>query len=398
MSKQIGRRPQNTYIGTEVTGITQTPYIPPSLSYKITPLPPINYKEVQKKAFKSRELVGQPKRENLFDAVNNMSRHLAYGTNTIIVRGKARKKETLKENIDRNNNRFTNKAIDKFGNEVVNITGNPVEYVEPGYEGNVGDRIIYPAANITTADVSERKKKLITEGRGKAKNYLSEMLRKQKQKEYVEQFNKDHPDTPINIIRGKNVMTLDLDQGPRRTHVGEMKDQGPPRSTHIGQMSEDVPHRGGLKTTGLTSQEIADLELSEEEMAAVGGEDLPITEEEKGALKTSGLTKKELADTEPKRVTTANINNNFERLVDEAKDLSYEKKLEKYEFIKDKLESKYNNLLIKYNDYIKDNKFVNDIPEKVYNEFKTTWDNKEKIKRDIAVHKVLSPKKENIIV
>jgi hypothetical protein len=99
--------------------------------------------------------------------------------------------------------------------------------------------------------------------------------------------------------------------------IQQMTDQGPPTLTHISEMREDVPHREGLITTGLTSQEIADLELSEEEMAAVGGE-VPMTEEEKGALKTAGLTKKELQDTETKRVTTANINNNFERLIDEA--------------------------------------------------------------------------------
>jgi hypothetical protein len=159
MVRQIGRRPQNTYIGTEVTGITQSPYIPPSLDYKITPLPPINYKEVQKKTFKTRKLVGQPKRENLFDAVNNMPSSLAYGSNTIIVRSKARKRETLKDNIERGNNRFTYKAIHKYDHQIINIEDNPVEYIDPTYEGKIGDRVIYPSANITTSDIIENEQK-----------------------------------------------------------------------------------------------------------------------------------------------------------------------------------------------------------------------------------------------
>jgi hypothetical protein len=361
MVTQIGRKPQNTYIGKEVSGITQTPYIPPSLSYKITPLSPINYKEVQKKAFKSRELVGQPKRENIFDAVNNMPSNLAYGNNTIIVRGKARKKETLKENIERNNNRFTNKAIDKYGNQIINQAGNPVEYIDPTFEGNIGEEVIYPKANITTAERLKQQQILKS-----AKNKLSRFTERERQKRYVEQYNKDHPDNQLTFIKGKIGMTLDLDQGPpRSTHVGEMKDQGPPRHTHISDMREDVPHREGLKTTGLTSQEIADLELSEEEMAAVGGEDLPITEKEKGLLKTSGLAKKELQDEEIKKVTIANINKNFDRLVDEAKNLEYDEKLTKYNFIREKLIKKVNKIKEEHAD-------SESVPTKVIDLYKET--------------------------
>jgi ribosomal protein L29 len=334
-----------------------------------------------------------------------MSSHLAYGNNTIIVRGKAKKKLTLKEIVDRGNNRFTNKAVDKFGNEVVNITGSPVEYVDPAYEGNVGDRIIYPAANITTADVAEqelKKQSIMQQSSLKIAKKLSRVV--QQNRDILDKYALDNPDVHMEFLSKRERENI-LKEGRKglvkyrhEKIMKQMTDQGPSSSTHIYEMREDVPHREGLKTTGLTSQELADLKLSEEEMKAVGGEDVPMTEEEKGALKTSGLAKKELQDTGPKRITITNINKNFDILVDEAKDLSYEKKLERYEFIEDKLTNRYKKLLEKYKDYIKDNKFVNDIPIDVYNELRTTYENGEKIRRDIARHKTLSPKKENIIV
>jgi hypothetical protein len=336
-----------------------------------------------------------------------MPSSLAYGSNTIIVRSKAKKKETLRDNIERGNNRFTNKAIDKYGNQIINQAGNQIIY--PETEPKVGDRVVYPAGNITTAEVIENEQKqqgIMHESSLKISKLISKTV--DRNRVIMAKYASDNPDVNIEFLsrreREKNLKggirelarenherksKLRTDQGPRHTHTDEMTDQGPPRKTSITEMREDVPHREGLKTTGLSAQEIADLELSEEEMAAVGGEDLPMTEEEKGALKTSGLTKK---------VTTANINKDFERLIDDARDLSYDKKLEKYEFIKDKLESKYDKLLVKYKDYIVDGKFIRDTPENVYNELKTTYDNKEKIKNVITRHKVLSPKKENIIV
>jgi hypothetical protein len=167
-------------------------------------------------------------------------------------------------------------------------------------------------------------------------------------------------------------------------------------------MREDVPHRDNLKTTGLTSKEIADLELSEEEMAAVGGEDVPMTEEEKGALKTLGLTKKEgnkFEKIDTSKYTTRNINKHVENLIDSTmnSDGTYEDKMTNLYIIKNKLDTKFERFKEKYKDYIKDEHFVG-LPEDAINEIKPTLKNRDEIFNVIASLKFRSPKKENIIV
>jgi hypothetical protein len=215
---------------------------------------------------------------------------------------------------------------------------------------------------------------------------MARVSREERKKEYVEQYNKDHPDTPLQFIRGKISMTLDLDstdqEHTRITHINEMKDQGPPRRTHISQMTEDVPHREGLKTTGLTSQEVADLELSEEEMAAIGGEDVPMTEEEKGALKSLGLVK-----TESKKITTANVSKDFDKLIYEAKDLSIKDQLDKYYFIKNKLKEKLIKIETDYKDYT-----ISDIPDKAKDSHKKAKSQLNDI-NNIISHLTISPTK-----
>jgi hypothetical protein len=195
-------------------------------------------------------------------------------------------------------------------------------------------------------------------------------------------YNRENPDDQINEITGKNrtklrSITLDIDlndRGPRRrTHIGEMKDQGPPHSTNIYEMEDQGPPL----STNISKMR----------------DDIPDTE----GLKTSGLSAEEIATTDTKKTTTANINNHFDRLVYEANDLSYDDKTNKYEFIKTKLTSRYEKLLDKYQGYIQNNKFVG-LPPEAFKELQTTYKNIEEIDNVIIQHKFRSPVKSNLIV
>jgi hypothetical protein len=233
-------------------------------------------------------------------------------------------------------------------------------------------------------------------------------------KQMVKAFKRDHPETKIQQM---------TDQGPPGiVHTALMTTQEPldepldmkqlystmarlrEQATDEGP-SRQVPPTGGLKTSGLSAEELASIkkDLSAEELAYIQ-KDLKLTEEEKELLKTSGLASKKEDEDEGinineilnKKIITTNINTDLQELYNYIKTSgkSDEKKLKACYDIEIILTRKLDQLKAKYKNEIVDEVYIGN-DKKVETEYYTTLNNRKEF-REKVINKyknIVSPKK-----